>query len=79
MRRLFKLVASVLLFALFVATPVIAEMKTPVEIAAVQYGQQRPYNWYYPYNYRYYTPHREYHSGSCYWYYTNGSYVYTCN
>lgn len=49
--------------------------------ASVQYGQKRPFSFYYPYNYRYYYPRPEYHrsSQSCYWLYTNGTYVYYCN
>ncbi len=48
--------------------------------AAIQYGQKRPFSFYYPYSYKYYYPRPEYHRSSyaCYWLYTNGTYVYTC-
>jgi hypothetical protein len=54
-----------------------------VEEAAVRYGSQRPFSFYYPYSYQYYTPHKSYSksyygSSSCYWRYMNGSYVYFC-
>lgn len=51
-----------------------------IQKAAVQYGNQRPYSFYYPYNYQYYTPHvrRSANSMACHWVYTNGIYVYTC-
>ncbi len=49
------------------------------QTSGVSYQQKRPYSWYYPYSYRYYTPHKESGSNQCYWVYTNGSYVYVCS
>lgn len=47
--------------------------------ASVAYGQ-RPFSWYYPYSYQYYTPHRAPNSSDgCYWVYTNGAYAYICS
>jgi hypothetical protein len=48
---------------------------------SIEYGQKRPFSFYYPYSYQYYYPRPEYYqsSRSCYWLYTNGTYVYTCN
>jgi hypothetical protein len=55
------------------------ETEAKIEKASVQYGTQRPFSFYYPYNYQYYTPHKRYaSSNACYWRYTNGSYVYYC-
>ncbi|MEZ5314847.1 MAG: hypothetical protein R3E91_01345 [Chlamydiales bacterium] len=58
---------------------------SPVEVAksrlpGIQYQQKRPFNFYDPYPYQYYYPRPEYksHSKSCYWLYTNGIYVYSC-
>lgn len=52
-----------------------------VHTAAIQYGQKRPYSFYYPYNYQYYYPRPQYYRSSqaCYWLYTNGTYVYICD
>ena len=48
-----------------------------VEKTAVYYQQERPFSWYYPYRFQFYTPHRT--AGTqCFWVYTNGAYVYTC-
>lgn len=51
------------------------------EEASIHYGSRRPFSFYYPYNYQYYYPHPQYHSSSnsCYWTYTNGTYVYVCD
>ena len=38
-----------------------------------------PRNSYRPYSYRYYSAKRNAGSRQCYWYYTNGSYVYVCH
>ncbi len=57
------------------------EQAVNVEKASVQYGRGgRPYSFYYPYRYQYYYPHPRYQasSKSCYWRYTNGSYIYYC-
>lgn len=53
----------------------------PIQKVSMQYGQKRPFSFYYPYNYQYYYPRPEYHrsSQSCYWLYTNGTYVYYCD
>jgi hypothetical protein len=52
-------------------------------MADIQLGRQgRPYSFYYPYNYQYYTPypHRTaVHSKACHWVLTNGIYVYQCD
>ena len=48
-----------------------------VERVSVQWGQRRPFSWYYPYSYRYYYPQRN--ERSCNWIYQNGRYVYKCN
>lgn len=56
--------------------------EAPIKRASVQYGSnKRPFSFYYPYNYQYYYPHPTYQgrANSCYWLYTNGSYVYYCN
>ena len=52
-----------------------------VQRSAIQYGQKRPFSFYYPYNYKYYYPRPEYRrtSQACYWLYTNGTYVYYCD
>jgi hypothetical protein len=57
-----------------------------IEKVGVRYGTERPFSFYYPYNYQYYTPSKRYNSskgyygsGSCYWRYTNGSYLYYCH
>ena len=51
--------------------------------ADIQLGREgRPYSFYYPYNYQYYTPypHRTAtRAQACHWVYTNGTYVYQCN
>ncbi len=75
-----------LMFSMLVGLFAIAPLggldaNTPtIQNAAIQYGRTRPYSFYYPYNYRYYYPRPEYHrsSQSCYWLYTNGTYVYSC-
>lgn len=43
----------------------------------VQYGQTRPFNWYYHESFEYYYPRHRFH-GSCQWYYSDGSYRYYC-
>ncbi|MCH9609272.1 MAG: hypothetical protein S4CHLAM45_14750 [Chlamydiales bacterium] len=53
-------------------------LSTTALFAGGNYGQARPYSWYYPNNYEYYTPHRS-TSTQCYYTYTNGAYVYTCS
>lgn len=75
-----------LLLGLFVITPLGVGLSATssefmIHNAAVQYGQKRPFSFYYPYNYKYYYPRPEYHrtSQACYWLYTNGTYVYYCN
>jgi hypothetical protein len=55
--------------------PVWGEVR--VEQVDVQYSQQRPFSFYYPYPNQYYTP-RQHHS-SCYWTNVNGTYIYQCN
>lgn len=79
MKLIGRYFACLLLITLFFLAPSAANRVVKVDTAGVQFGQERPFNWYYPYSYRYYTPHRDYGSRSCYWYYTNGAYVYTCN
>lgn len=78
-----KLIVSVFL-GLIVVAPLglVASIKAPeVQKVAVQYGHKRPFSFYYPYNYKFYYPRPEYHrsASSCYWQYTNGTYVYTCD
>lgn|GEM_PF-5462120 len=52
-------------------------------LADIQYGTRRPYSFYYPYNYKYYTPYRhnswQTSSSACYWLYANGTYLYRCH
>ena len=47
-----------------------------IERVSVQWGQRRPFSWYYPYSYRYYYPQRN--ERTCNWIYYNGRYVYKC-
>jgi len=72
----------VLLTALLVWTGIAyASADTGVEVVKTEY-QQRPFSWYYPYDYQYYTPHQspyQNEGNGCYWFYTNGAYVYTCS
>lgn len=59
-----------------------------IQTAGIEYGQRRPFSFYYPNNYQYYYPRPEYgtqydndyypSSNQCYWLYTNGTYVYYC-
>lgn len=77
-----KIVLNSLLLGAFVATPFAAqEPDINIETISFEYGNKRPFSFYYPYNYQYYYPHPQYQrrSSSCYWLYTNGTYVYYCN
>lgn len=75
MKHFVRYFGCLLLGAFFLSVPLVSSSVAKVDTAG---PRQRPFNWYYPYSYRYYTPHREYGSRQCYWYYTNGQYVYTC-
>lgn len=73
-------------FLVFIAiTPLcVLEARLPeyaIRKVSIEYGQRRPFSFYYPYKYQYYYPRPEYQrsSRSCYWLYTNGTYVYTCD
>ncbi len=46
------------------------------EVASKYCPQERPFSWYYPYEYQYYYPKKR---DSCYWQYSNGAYFYTRN
>ena len=79
MRRI--LLPLVVLFV-WVAVPIAQADTAGVHIVKTDYQQQeRPFSWYYPYDYEYYTPHQQspYGSNGCYWVYTNGAYVYSCS
>lgn len=56
-----------------------AAQDRPVQVEKVRIytGDKRPFSWYYPYSYQYYYPRHQ--NNSCYWLYTNGTYVYTCS
>lgn len=78
MRRLFL---RSLLFGLVCVSLVGVGLLTLTSVkASVEYGNKRPFSFYYPYNYKFYYPHPQYHAkaNSCYWLYTNGTYVYYC-
>ena len=53
---------------------------TEFEKASVQYGNKRPFSFYYPYSYQYYYPRSKGYTRTkaCHWVYTNGSYIYSC-
>jgi len=56
------------------------ELGVVVEKVSVRFGQKRPFSFFYPYNFQFYTPRSRYFEniGACYWVYTNGTYVYKC-
>jgi hypothetical protein len=65
------------------AQTVETQLTAPVQQVGVQYGYRRPYSFYYPYNYQFYTPHvqnyRQSSSMACHWVYINGTYIYICD
>ncbi|MBS0623144.1 MAG: hypothetical protein JSS62_00815 [Verrucomicrobia bacterium] len=76
MRKMLPLLVVLFVWA---AVPIAQADTAGVQIVKTEY-QQRPFSWYYPYDYEYYTPHQTpYSSNGCYWVYTNGAYVYTCS
>lgn len=55
-----------------------ASPSSSMQKVGISYGERRPFSWYYPEKYQYYYPRRPVYD-ACYWVYTNGVYVYTCN
>lgn len=74
-----------LLLSIFAAVPIsmVTAQEPDVRVmqVSIEYGQKRPFSFYYPYQYKYYYPRPHYggNSPSCYWLYTNGTYVYYCD
>lgn len=72
----------ILPLAMLLGVLLLCAQASAVNIEPVRAGEPggRPYSWYYPYEYQYYTPHNApYGSDGCYWIYTDGTYVYTCS
>ncbi len=75
MKRTVQVLGIAVCSLLFLAVPLMSATVIRIDTAGAA-GQPHPAS--YHYSYRYYRPVKEAGSRQCYWYYTNGSYVYVC-
>ncbi|MCH9610305.1 MAG: hypothetical protein S4CHLAM81_03570 [Chlamydiales bacterium] len=75
MKKWLSYLGIFLLALLFLAVPLLSDQVVKVETSG---SSRAVHPAMYHYNYRYYRPVRKAGSRQCYWYYTNGTYVYVC-
>ena len=75
MKKVGSILGIAVLALLFLAIPLLSTNVVRMEASGVHV---QPHPATYHYNYRYYRPVKQAGSRQCYWYYTNGTYVYVC-